>query len=216
MPVPTSTQIVMPRRLLLRDTVRDRLRDGIMDGTFAPGEILNDKDLQEWLGVSRTPIRDALNELARSGLVEMEPNRYTRVANPSEDEIILAMQTLGVLYAGVIQLAVPRMSQRTATSIAGGIDKFADAIERADHDSIRKLGFPTFELYERECGNAILVQLCRESVDGLAFKIRAQRVLEVTNVVKLVVDLRELAEATREQDADRAVAASNGVFQLAE
>lgn len=214
MPVPTTTQIVMPRRLLLRDTVRDRLRDGIMDGTFAPGEVLNDKDLQEWLGVSRTPIRDALNELARSGLVEMEPNRYTRVANPSEGEIILALQTLGVLYTGVIQLAVPRMSQRTATSIAGGLDRMADAAERNDYATLRKLGFPTFELYERECGNAILVQLCRESVDGLAFKIRAERVLEVTNAVKLVVDLRELADATREQDADRAVAAATGVFQL--
>lgn len=42
-----------------------------MDGTLEPGERLNDEDLIAWLGVSRTPIREALSQLARAGLVEM-------------------------------------------------------------------------------------------------------------------------------------------------
>lgn len=82
MPVP-STQPAAERKLL-RDTVQDKIRDAIMDGTLEPGERLNDDDLIAWLGVSRTPIREALAELARAGLIEMAPNRYTRVAAPTK------------------------------------------------------------------------------------------------------------------------------------
>ncbi|MBK0296207.1 GntR family transcriptional regulator, partial [Bacillus sp. S34] len=81
MPVP-STQPAAERKLL-RDTVQDKIRDAIMDGTLEPGERLNDDDLIAWLGVSRTPIREALAELARAGLIEMAPNRYTRVTTPN-------------------------------------------------------------------------------------------------------------------------------------
>ena len=52
---------------LLRDTVHDRLRDAIVDGTLAPGEVVRDTELATWLGVSRTPVREALLRLGGSG-----------------------------------------------------------------------------------------------------------------------------------------------------
>ena len=55
------------RRSLLRDDVFARLRDAIVDGTFAPGEQLRDLELADWLGVSRTPVREALLRLRRPG-----------------------------------------------------------------------------------------------------------------------------------------------------
>ncbi|WP_052961528.1 MULTISPECIES: GntR family transcriptional regulator [unclassified Leucobacter] len=214
MPVPKTVSAATPARVLLRDTVRERLREGIMDGTFEPGEALHDKELQEWLGVSRTPIRDAINELARMGLVDMEPNRYTRVANPSDDETVVAMQTLGVIYSGVVRLAVPRLSARTAARIADQLDRFRDALERREPLEVRKYGFPTFELFERECGNPLLVKLCRESVDGLAFKVRSQRVLELFDIDRAAEQIADLAAATRAQDTAAAENATSAVFQL--
>ena len=80
MPVPTSEPTT--ERQLLRDTVRNRLREAILDGTLEPGERLHDDELVAWLQVSRTPIREALSDLVRAGLVEMAPNRWTRVATP--------------------------------------------------------------------------------------------------------------------------------------
>lgn len=215
MPVPISAQIELPRRSLLRDTVRDKIRDAIMDGTLAPGEVLNDKDLQVWLGVSRTPIRDALNELTKAGLVEMEPNRYTRVANPGEGESVLAVQTLGVLYAGVIQLAIPGLSQRTSSLLAEEIERLAGVVPGGDQREFWRLFLPVLELYGQECGNPILVQLCKDSVDGLMFKIRGQRMLSSTTAEGLVVGLRELSVATGERNPARALAATIGIFQLA-
>ena len=61
-----------------------RLGEAILDGSLAPGERLRDHELAERLGVSRTPVREALQRLERTGLVEVAPNRYTRVTTPND------------------------------------------------------------------------------------------------------------------------------------
>ena len=81
MPIPSGPDNPAPRRLL-RDVVFDKMLDAIQDGTLQPGERLNDDELVTWLGVSRTPIREAIAKLVDYGLVEMEANRYTRVVQP--------------------------------------------------------------------------------------------------------------------------------------
>ena len=82
MPIPAEAAALS--RSLLRDDVYVRLRDAIVDGTFTPGEQLRDGDLAQWLGVSRTPVREALQRLERAGLVEVSPHRYTRVSHPNQ------------------------------------------------------------------------------------------------------------------------------------
>lgn len=77
MPVPNA-QPEAPRQLI-RDIVYDRIRTEILSGQLEPGERLNDDDLTSWLGVSRTPIREALARLAADGLIDIAPNRYTRI-----------------------------------------------------------------------------------------------------------------------------------------
>src|SRR3954470_11735959 len=78
MPVPGSK--AMLERDLLRDRAYGALQDAIVDGTLAPGERLRDQELCEWLGLSRTPVRDALSRLEQDGLVGTEPQRVPRVA----------------------------------------------------------------------------------------------------------------------------------------
>jgi DNA-binding GntR family transcriptional regulator len=60
----------------------------IVDGTLEPGERLNDDELVKWLGVSRTPVREAIAQLHTYGLVEIEANRYTRVS--ARDDVVYA------------------------------------------------------------------------------------------------------------------------------
>lgn len=83
MPVPQPS--AEPQRQLIRDVAYSRIRDEILDGQLEPGEKLNDADLTAWLQVSRTPIREAIAMLAADGLIEMEPNRYTRIPDRSPD-----------------------------------------------------------------------------------------------------------------------------------
>src|SRR5579883_1174300 len=72
MPVPETIAV---SRVCLRDEAYDRLRDWILDGTLAPGEPLRDEALAEALGMSRTPVREALQRLEDDGLAVTTANR---------------------------------------------------------------------------------------------------------------------------------------------
>jgi len=87
MPIPTSAPDAAPRRLL-RDVVFEKMLAAIVDGTLEPGERLNDDELVKWLGVSRTPVREAIAQLHTYGLVQIEANRFTRVA--ARDDVVYA------------------------------------------------------------------------------------------------------------------------------
>ena len=103
MPIPGKGNNI--DRALLRDEVFTRLRAAIVDGTFAPGEQLKDHELAAWLGVSRTPVREALLRLADAGLVLASPGRSTIVASldlrAARDarDVVAAMHEVAVLEA---------------------------------------------------------------------------------------------------------------------
>ena len=109
MPVPTPTVAPEPRRLL-RDVVFDKMLTAISDGTLELGERLNDDDLVAWLGVSRTPVREAIAKLADFGLVEIEANRYTRIIQPTEEEIEDTIRSSTELRALIARRAVRVMT----------------------------------------------------------------------------------------------------------
>ncbi|MEN2741366.1 GntR family transcriptional regulator [Microbacterium sp. X-17] len=96
MPMPTDHVA----RISLSEEAYVRIEAAIMDGTLEPGERLRDADLVEWLGISRTPIRHALDRLAEQGLVEMERNRFTRVAQFDIRGVLESVQVAGDLWAG--------------------------------------------------------------------------------------------------------------------
>lgn len=77
MPIPDAIRIP---RSLAREDAYDRLKQLITDGTLEPGEVLRDQQIAQVLGVSRTPVREALRRLEDEGFVETALNRWTRVA----------------------------------------------------------------------------------------------------------------------------------------
>src|SRR5271167_4539785 len=78
MPLPQSESKLS--RTLAREEVYRRLRAWIIEGKLRPGELLRDQDIAATVGVSRTPVREALRRLEDEGLVETALNRWTRVA----------------------------------------------------------------------------------------------------------------------------------------
>lgn len=143
MPIP-PTDGRIPRSLL-RDGVYLRLRDAIVDGTLAPGEQLRDGELAAWLGVSRTPVREALLRLGQVGLVRAEPGRSTTVAPLDPDAardagaVVAAMHRLAVA-AAVAQLTADDLSAmreanaRFAAAVAAGNADAALAADDEFHD----------------------------------------------------------------------------------
>jgi DNA-binding GntR family transcriptional regulator len=108
MPIPTAPAQRSHR--LLRDIVFDRLSDAIVAGELAPGEELRDEALQAWLGTSRTPLREAINRLAHAGLVEVLPQRATRVTEIDPVFIAQNLQIVGPLYAAVAAEVTPLLT----------------------------------------------------------------------------------------------------------
>jgi DNA-binding GntR family transcriptional regulator len=212
-PIPTTDPVTTPR-VLLRDIVHDKIRDAIMDGTFTPGERLNDDELIEWLGVSRTPIRDALNELTRVGLVDMSANRYTRVANPEPAQVIEALQTLGVILGGVVRLAVPLLDDKARKPILADIDLAISACEDEDQPTLNTVMLRMFNRYVDHCGNDTLIKLCHDNLDGLAFKLHIASLNTIVDFTTFSGNLPTLRSATIGKDPIAAELATEALHLL--
>ena len=108
MPVPAEHGAL--ERDLLRDQAYVAIRDAIVDGTLAPEERLRDQELCAWLGLSRTPVREALSRLEQDGLVETAPQRFTRVAPLDRRAARDAFPVVAALHALAAELALPRLT----------------------------------------------------------------------------------------------------------
>jgi DNA-binding GntR family transcriptional regulator len=133
MPVPSER--TDSARTLLRDEAYVRLRDAILDGTLEPGEQLKDAELAAWLGLSRTPIREAVARLEQHGLVETKPNRYTRVAPLSARDARDAFPVVAALEALAASLGVPRLVGEDVETMRAANSDFADALAASDVDA---------------------------------------------------------------------------------
>jgi DNA-binding GntR family transcriptional regulator len=133
MPVPRGRGLVS--RSLLREDAYRAIRDAIVDGTLAPGERLNDADLVEWLGVSRTPVREALTRLEQTGLVQTKPGRFTRVSPLDVRAVRDAGSVIAAMHELAIREALPNLSAAELDAMRAANARFSDALRRYDPDA---------------------------------------------------------------------------------
>lgn len=133
MPVPAARAPV--RTHLLRDTVHDRVRDAIVDGTLAPGEVVRDTELAAWLGVSRTPVREALLRLGETGLVRAAPGRSTVVAEIDLAEVREAHAVVATMHRLAVAEAVTRLAAADLDAMRRANERFAAALASKDTDA---------------------------------------------------------------------------------
>ena len=151
MPVPDRREPV--DRHLLRDTAYERLREAVVDGTLAPGEGLHDDELCEWLGVSRTPVRDALRRLADEGLVELAAQRYTRVASLSVRDVHEVVPLLAAVHGLATELAVPRLPRSAIGALHAANGELTEALRRGDGMAAYRADDDLHEVFVGACGN---------------------------------------------------------------
>lgn len=133
MPVPQNASAV--DRSLLRDDVYRRLRDAIVDGTFLPGEQLKDTELAAWLGVSRTPIREALLRLGASGLVVAVPGRSTTVSEIDPQAVRDARDVIAAMHQLAVRETAGRLTDDDVTRMRDANRRFARALSSGDLDA---------------------------------------------------------------------------------
>ena len=126
MPLP-QTEIRLTRSLA-RDEAYEKIRDWIIDGTLRPGELLRDQEIAQSLGVSRTPVREALRRLEDEGFVETALNRWTRVAPL---DLRKAMEIYEVIEAmEIFALERAQLTSQDLANMAAANDAMRASIER--------------------------------------------------------------------------------------
>jgi DNA-binding GntR family transcriptional regulator len=126
MPLP-QTEIRLTRSLA-RDEAYEDIRDWIIDGTLRPGELLRDQQIAQSLGVSRTPVREALRRLEDEGFVETALNRWTRVAPL---DLRKAMEMYEVIEAmEIFALERAELTPQDLANMAAANDTMRTSIER--------------------------------------------------------------------------------------
>jgi DNA-binding GntR family transcriptional regulator len=113
----STEQTLIPRQGL-HDAVADRIREQIVEGVLEPGDRLNERILCEQMGVSRTPLREAIKKLAGEGLVRLEPNRCAVVHQLSRDEVAAAFEVIASLEALSGDLAAQRAWVAAESSVS--------------------------------------------------------------------------------------------------
>jgi DNA-binding GntR family transcriptional regulator len=119
-------------RVSLSQEAYNRIEAAIMEGVLEPGERLRDPELAEWLGISRTPIRHALDRLLEQGLVEMERNRYTRVAPLDVKGVVDALQVIGDLWGGAALRGYALWDEEDDALVAEIVESLLDAARQDD------------------------------------------------------------------------------------
>ena len=152
-----------PRGAVLGDEVYARLGEAILDGLLAPGERLRDQDLAEILGVSRTPVREALQRLERAGLVEVAPHRYTRVTVPDDKAQADTFEFIAYLMGNAVRMAVDRCSDEVLDDALTALDRVIDASRADDYADLVRTSHAFFAMITRATGNAAIMRFMREA-----------------------------------------------------
>ncbi|WP_433802408.1 GntR family transcriptional regulator [Actinomycetospora sp. CA-084318] len=128
MPVPSSDAAAP--RTSLREQVFAQLRAAIVDGTLEPGERLHDAELCRWLGVSRTPVREAIARLELAGLVVVKPGSSTVVSPLDHRAARDAAEVAAAMHELATRAAAPHLTDAHLHAMTHANQRF----ERALHD----------------------------------------------------------------------------------
>lgn len=152
-----------PRGAVLGDEVYALLGEAIIDGRLSGGERLRDQELAERLGVSRTPVREALQRLERAGLVEVAPNRYTRVSVPNERVHADTHEFVTYLMGSALRIALQRCTDDELAHALAHADAIVAASRVDDHPAILAASSRFFEHVIDDTANVAFIRVMREA-----------------------------------------------------
>ena len=127
-----SSLVPLKRPLSLRETVLEQLRTAIITGRLAEGEVVSAPALGVTLGVSATPVREAMMDLAREGLVETLKNKGFRVTTMSESDLDDLAQIRLLLEPPAMRLIAGRVPEADLPKLRSLADACLEATDRGD------------------------------------------------------------------------------------
>lgn len=162
-------QIERPKSLA--QTVLSHLRSSIVHGDLELGQLLSERQLADDLGVSKTPVREALAQLRNEGLVRIYPQRGAFVFTLSAREVAELCEFRSAVETAAIKLAIARNPEPFAASLATVVSDMASAQRRGDQRAYLELDTRYHATFFEHCENDYL----RDSYERNVGKIAALR-----------------------------------------
>lgn len=202
-----------PGGTILGDEVYAVLGAAIRDGLLTPGQRLRDVEVAEALGVSRTPVREALQRLERIGLVEVSAHRYTRVS-AHDDDLLQEAHAYLVYAVGVgLRMSLAHCSDDELAAQLEWAGQMIEASAADDHPALTRASAGLYELVSRTSGNRVFLRVMREA--GLFFQRSVEswtpHLLEVGERTESFRALRDAIAARDGAEAEAIVRRQHGV-----
>ena len=197
---------------LLSATVKRLVLDRIVSGHYPPGARIVEFQLAKELGVSQSPVREALRELAAVGIVTILPRRGARVRLPSAKELADVSVVRAEVDGLAARLAAGRVPDDTLAALEALIEEMLSALARRDFSGVTDADVRFHELIADASENHAL----ERAFDQLAPFARTFITLTLpgVDVHDIVLQHRPILEALRAHDAERAAGAARA-HQLA-
>lgn len=185
--------------LPLRDVVFNTLRTAIITGEFAPGERLMEISLAERLGVSRTPVREAIRKLELEGLVVMIPRRGAEVARITEAGLKEVLEVRCALEELAVELACRRKDEEGLQQLKTAHQEFVKAVRKGDTLEITNQDEAFHKCIFDMSRNKRLLQMVNNLKEQM-FRYRMEYVKERNYHEELIREHEQLFQAIREGD----------------
>ena len=195
----SALKVTMNEYLPLRDVVFNTLRQAILKGELEPGERLMEIQLAERLGVSRTPIREAIRKLELEGLVLMIPRKGAEVAEISEKSLREVLEVRRSLEELAIELACQRITPEELTALEEAENRFARAVEDGEVMAIAESDENYHELIYQATANDRLVQILNNLREQM-YRYRLEYIKDEDRRQILVVEHEHILRAVRRRD----------------
>ena len=199
-------KVNMNEYLPLRDVVFNTLRQAILKGELEPGERLMEIQLAERLGVSRTPIREAIRKLELEGLVLMIPRKGAEVARISEKSLRDVLEVRRSLEELAIELACQRMSDDDIAELEKAQQAFCDATHHGDAMSMAESDERYHDIIYNGTGNTRLVQMLNNLREQM-YRYRLEYIKDPSKRQIVIIEHDHILKAVKERHVAEARAA---------
>ena len=200
----------------LRESVYEQLKIQILTGKIAPGTRMMEVELAEDLGVSRTPVREAIRKLEKEALVVIEPRRGAYVSDVSVKEMVDTLVVREDLEALAASLTAKRITKEELEGLEKKVTDYSEAIASGDMEQIIRADESFHHKIVALSGNKALIQLF-SSVQELSLRFRYLYYEDFTRYENMPVEHKEILEAIRTGDGDAArIVSDNHVKKLKE
>ena len=197
--------VKMDEYLPLRDVVFNTLREAILRGELKPGERLMEIQLANKLGVSRTPIREAIRKLELEGLVLMIPRKGAEVAQITEKSLRDVLEVRRALENLAVQLACLRMSPQTLADLKAAARVFEEILGGEDVTAVAEADVAFHDVIYMATDNQRLISLLNNLREQM-YRYRVEYLKDSRTRGTLLKEHREIYEAVAGRDEERAKA----------